>query len=190
MENEAAGIMEDRKVIMEKKVNSKTIYEGKVVTLTVDQILTDEGNEALREVVHHRGGCCIALQDPEDGKYFCVRQYRYAQGTEMLEFCAGKIEEGEDPAVTICRESEEELGYTVKDLKSYGYIVPTCGYSSEKIYLYSGIKGERVGTHFDEDEEIEEKKYSLEELKEMVCRGELYDAKTIALLWHLERSDV
>jgi len=171
---------------METKVNSKLIYDGRIVKLTLDEVEVDDKGIAKREVVHHIGGCCIALKDKDD-KYFCVRQYRYAQGCEMLEFCAGTIEEGEDPAVTVCRESEEELGYTVKNLKSYGYIVPTCGYCSERIYLFSGEADEFVGTNFDEYENLNSEKYSLKELQEMLDKGELTDAKTIALLYHLSK---
>lgn len=65
--------------------------------------------------------------------------------------------------------------------------MPTCGYSSEKIYLFYGEKGEKIGTHFDEDERIESEKYSLNELQKKVESGELCDAKTIALLYRLSR---
>lgn len=170
---------------MEKKKNSKVIYTGKVVTLVVDDVILDDNRLAKREVVLHRGGCCIALRDPQDNKYYCVRQYRYALKDDMLEFCAGKVEKDEEPIVTVQRECEEELGFSVTNLKSYGYIAASCGYTSEKIYLFSGDVLEKVGTHFDEDENIKCEKYSLKELNEKVKSGEIYDSKTIALLYHL-----
>ncbi|MBQ1288577.1 MAG: NUDIX hydrolase [Erysipelotrichaceae bacterium] len=170
---------------MEKRINGKTIYSGRVIEVVCDDVGLDDGRTALREIVYHRGGCCIALRDPEDDKYYMVRQYRYAQQTEMLEFCAGKMEKGEDPSVTILRECEEELGVTAENVRSFGYIAPTCGYSSEKIYLFTGDKGKNVGMHLDEDEQIEPEKYSLDEIEEMIFRGEIFDAKTIALVYRL-----
>lgn len=171
---------------MEKQIQEKCIYDGKVVRLCVDDVLLEEGKEAKREVIHHRGGCCLALRDPEDNRYFCVRQYRYAVGKYLLEFCAGKMEKGENPLIGIKREVEEELGYEVENLQELGYIYPTCGYSDEKIFLFVGDKGKYIGTHFDEGEDITVEKYSLTELKEKVKSGELVDAKTISLLYRLQ----
>ena len=39
--------------------------------------------------------------------------------------------------------------------------------------------------HLDEDEQIEPEKYSLDEIEEMIFRGEIFDAKTIALVYRL-----
>lgn len=171
---------------MEKQQKENSIYQGKIVHLCVDDVILEDGTLSKREVIHHRGGCCMALYDPEDNKYFCVRQYRYALQEYMLEFCAGKLEEGEDPLIGIKREVEEELGYEVNNIRYFGYIIPTCGYSDEKIHLFVGEKGRFVGTRFDEGEDIVCEKYTLAELQEKVRLGLLVDAKSIALLWHLQ----
>ena len=171
---------------MEKQISRKEIYDGKVIHVVCDDIVTDDHIEAKREVVLHNGGACIALKDESDGKYFLVKQYRYCHEKEMLEFCAGKIEKGENPDETIIREAEEELGYEVKDVVKLGYMIPTCGYSSEKIYLYFGKAARKVKQHFDEDEFINVYKYSFDELKKMVIDGTLDDGKTIALMYKIE----
>jgi len=170
---------------MEKQIKREDIYQGKVIHVVKDDVLCPNGNYSKREIVMHRGGACIALYDPDDDKFFTVRQYRYAFNEELIEFCAGKLEENEKPLDAIKREVKEELGYEANDIKAYGYIIPTCGYSNEKIYLYSGIKGKYVGQHFDNDEDMSLEKYSLSELKEMVKDNRITDAKTIALIYHL-----
>ena len=86
----------------------------------------------------------------------------------------------------ILRESVEETGYQVQDLKSLGYIIPTCGYCSEKIYLYHGVAGKEVGQHFDADERIELKLYPFDQIKEMIRNNQIDDAKTIALMYRIE----
>ena len=86
---------------MEKQISRKEIYDGKVIHVVCDDIVTDDNIEAKREVVLHNGGACIALKDESDGKYFLVKQYRYCHEKEMLEFCAGKIEKGENPDETM-----------------------------------------------------------------------------------------
>ena len=104
----------------------------------------------------------------------------------MLEFCAGKLEEGEESDEAILRETKEELGYSAKNIKKFGYIIPTCGYSSEKIYLYYGEVDKTVNQDFDEDEFINVYKYTYSEIKEMILNGTITDAKTIAIMYHIE----
>ena len=65
-------------------------------------------------------------------------------------------------------------------------MIPTCGYSSEKIYLYFGKAYQKVKQHFDEDESIEVYKYSFEEIKQMIIDGIIDDGKTIALMYKIE----
>mgnify|MGYP003296201633 CR=1 FL=1 len=127
----------------------------------------------------------INLKD-KDGKFFMVRQYRYVPGVELLEFPAGKIEINENPDNTILRECIEETGYSCKNLRKLDYMIPTCGYSSEKIYLYYGEVDEKVGQHFDVDEDLKLEKYSIEEIKEMVREGIISDGKTICLILKME----
>lgn len=170
---------------VEKQIKRNEIYNGKIIHVVCDDVMIDDGTTSKREVVYHNGGVCIALKD-SDGKFFMVKQYRYALEKEMIEFCAGKIEKGEDPDAAIIRECEEELGYKAINVKKFGYVIPTCGYCSEKIYLYYGEVGEKVGTHFDKDERIEPLKYSADEIKEMIKSGEIDDGKTIALMMHME----
>ena len=169
---------------MEKQVSRNEIYNGKIIQVVRDDVVLDDGKKTKREVVLHRGGACIALKDGDH--YYMVKQYRYAQGKDMLEFPAGKIEKGEDPFETVKREVEEETGFSAKDIVSLGYMVPTCGYSSEKIYLYHGILDKEVGQHLDEHERINLYRYTFAELKKMVSSGEIDDAKTICLMYRIE----
>lgn len=171
---------------MEKQIKREEIYNGKVIKVVVDDVSLKDGVNTKREVVLHNGGACIAIKD-SDGKYFMVKQYRYAHSEEMLEFCAGKIEKGENPDNAVIREAEEETGCIVKNVKKFGYIIPTCGYSSEKIYLYYGEVDRKVNQHLDVDERINVYKYSLEEIRKMVLDGIITDGKTIACLYYIEQ---
>lgn len=174
---------------MEKQISTQTIYDGKVVKLIKDEVELDDGTRSYREIVCHHGGACIALKR-QDGKYFMVKQYRYSQSEDMLEFCAGKLNEGEDPLEAVIRETEEELGYRTKNLKSLGYMIPTCGYSSEKIYLYYGEAAEYVGGHLDEDERLDVYAYTFDEIKAMIMQGQIIDAKTICIMYRLEMENI
>ena len=169
---------------MEKQIEREEIYDGKVIRVYKDVVELDDGTRSLREIVQHNGGVCIALK--KEDSYFVVEQFRYALGRDMLEFPAGKIEKGEDPLEAILREVEEETGYKAEGLTELGYVIPTCGYCTEKIYLYYAKAGQEVGQHFDKDERIELKRYTFKELKEMIRVGKINDSKTIALMFRIE----
>ena len=173
---------------MEKQVNREEIYNGKVIHVVKDEVALDDGSRAYREVVLHNGGACIALK--KDGLYFMVSQYRYSLGKEMLEFPAGKIEKGEDPDETILREAVEETGYSVRNIRKMGSIIPTCGYCSERIHVYYGEADERLGQHFDPDERIDLKLYSFSQINEMILNGQIDDAKTIALMYYIKMEGI
>ena len=65
-------------------------------------------------------------------------------------------------------------------------MVPTCGYSTEKIYLYYGEAGEYVGEHFDVDERLTTYEFTLEEIKEMIRNNTIHDAKTVCVVAKME----
>lgn len=105
---------------MEEKTLAKSyVYEGDVVNLREDKAQIDDGQIVDRVVVEHPGGVGIALED-EDGKFFFVKQYRYAQSEVTLEYPAGKREAGEDDLNTAKREIVEEVGYEGTEWKYLG----------------------------------------------------------------------
>ncbi|MBQ0035840.1 MAG: NUDIX hydrolase [Firmicutes bacterium] len=169
---------------MEKQISRQEIYKGKVIHVVKDEVELDDGSKTIREVVLHNGGVCIGLKHGD--KYFMVKQYRYATGKEMLEFPAGKIELNENPDEAILREAIEETGFKAKNVRKFGSIIPTCGYCSERIYLYTGEADEYMGQNLDEDERLNVFEYTLEEIKQMIIDGKIDDSKTIALMYRLE----
>ena len=166
--------------LFEKQIATEKIFDGVVVKLRKDKAVLADGSEVYREVVEHPGGVGIALED-EEGKFFFVKQWRYAQEKVLLEFPAGKKEPGEDPFITAQREIAEETGYTGKDFLYLGQMVPTGAYDSEVIDFYYAKIDQKVGQHLDEDERIHVYRYTLDEIIEMVMNKELSDGKTIAM---------
>ncbi len=165
----------------EKTLNSKVVYEGKVITVISDDVEVADGHKSFREVILHSGGVVIvARKDAET--ILLVKQYRYPLKQTVLELPAGKLELGENPDEACKRELEEETGYRAKTWKSLGYINTTPGICTEKLYLYLATDLEFVGEHPDEGEIIKCFEYKLADVMNMINDGTINDAKTICAL--------
>lgn len=165
----------------EKKISGEVIYNGKVVRLEKDKVLCPNGMESYREIVRHNGGAAILCVTP-DNKVMLIKQFRYAYNEVMYEIPAGKLELGEDPYDAALREFEEETGSKATELEYLTTIYPTCGYTSEKIYLYLATDFVKTNTHFDDDECIETIYLSMKQVLEMIKNNEIVDAKTICAI--------
>ena len=152
----------------EKTLTSEVLFEGRVITLTKDTALLENGKTATREVVHHHGGACI-LPYFEDGTICMVRQFRYAMQQELWELPAGKLEKGEDPFEAAKRELGEECGLTADNYISLGQFYPTVGYDTEVIYTWVATGLHKTQMHLDADEFLTPDRVPLDKAYEMVC---------------------
>ncbi len=163
--------------LKEQKINSTPLFQGRVLNLRRDTVSLPNGETAVREVIEHNGGACVAALTPK-GELLMVRQYRYAAGELMWEIPAGKLEKGEDPILCAARELEEEAGYTAKELIPLGYFFPTPAYCQEKIYMYYAKELIPTKQHLDDDEFLEVAAIPFDKAVEMVNNGEIIDGKT------------
>ena len=165
----------------EKKLSSELIYDGKVIKVSKDQVLCPNGNESMREIVHHRGGVGILFKLGD--KFVFERQYRYAFNEEIIEIPAGKLEEGEIPLPAAERELLEETGYRPLEMIFLGDMYPTVGYSNEVIHLYYCEKAKKEERHLDNDECIDLFMLSMEEIDELIASNKIKDSKSIAAVY-------
>ena len=164
----------------EKCLDSKLIFDGKVLHLYRDEIYLPDGREAFREFCRHIGAVCV-VPVTDDGEIICVKQYRYAVGEVMLEIPAGKLDaKDEDPREAALRELREETGATCKKLTYMGKYFSSPAILDECIHMYMAEGLEFGDTDFDEDEFIEIVKIPVDELVDMIMRGEVHDGKTQA----------
>ena len=133
----------------ETMLESKEIFNGRVIRVTVDKVQLEDGTTSTREIVHHHGGACILPVDA-DGSVTMVRQFRYAFGEEIWELPAGKLEADEDPFEAAKRELSEECGLTADHFVDLGIVYATVGYDSEKIYLWAATGLHEVRQHLAE----------------------------------------
>ena len=161
----------------ETMLESKEIFNGRVIRVTVDKVQLEDGTTSTREIVHHHGGACILPVDT-DGNVTMVRQFRYAFGEEIWELPAGKLEKGEDPFEAVKREQMEETGTTGENYISLGNLYPSPGYCGEIIRIWACRVAQKGEMHLDEDEFLEVERIPLDKAVEMVLNNEIPDSKT------------
>lgn len=166
-------------------IESKELFRGKNFKLLVD-ILSYRGKKFEREMVWHPGAVAM-LAITKEGKVVLERQYRHPVGEWIWEIPAGTIEEGESPEECAIREMEEETGYEVESIERLGgcYLAP--GYSSEFIHIFLVRLGRKGKTKREVGELMKVSEFSLEEIEEMVKKGEIKDAKTLVALFLLRK---
>jgi len=165
----------------EKTLKENLIYDGKILQLYNDEILTPGGKIAHREYINHHGGASVLPID-EDGNIYLVEQYRYAYRQLLLEIPAGKLEKGEDAKKCAIRELKEEIGAECKEIKDMGIVYPTPGYTNEPLHIYVATGLTFGDTNWDEDEYINIKKIPFKNALEMVKSGEIKDGKSVVAI--------
>jgi ADP-ribose pyrophosphatase len=167
-------------------LSSRLVYEGRIFDVTVDRVPLPHGRVAELEVVRHDGSV-VLIPVAEDGRLLLVRQYRYAADRFLWELPAGSLEHGEDPDAAAARECQEELGLIPGRLERLLTLYPTPGFCTETMIYYraTGLRPPGAGDKpalQDEDESIEVGAFTLDEIRQMVARGEIADLKTVAAL--------
>ncbi len=168
-------------------------------TVTFDQSAADGTTETLHREVYHSGvGAAVLPVNRDAGTVLLVRQLRIPallQGGEatLLEACAGMVDDGDEPADTVRKEAEQEMGYRLHDVRRVCTVYTSPGACTELLHLFSArfSPADRTGAGGGlpaEGERIALLEVPLDQALDMVERGEIRDAKTVILLQHARLS--
>ncbi len=162
-----------------EKIEQRLMHQGKVVGFYEDIVKLPSGKVVTWDLVKHKGAAAV-VPVTENDTILLVKQYRNALDQETLEIPAGGIEPGETPLECVTREIEEETGYRAGKMEHLMTIVTAIGFCDEKIPIYVASDLKPSKQHLDEDEFIDVKEFTIEEIKEMIFDGRIIDAKTIS----------
>ena len=173
---------------LEKKIDyqligKREVFHGKRLTVEqLDYFNTRENKKIYREHVLP-GDAVVILPFLTEDKIIMIEEPRTAIGRTVIGLPAGQLEKQEKIEEAAIRELEEETGYRAHKMTFMRKFYPSCGYSSECIYLYRAEKLEKTQRHLDETEDIKVKIVPLIEAKKQLETNEIVTASTtIALL--------
>jgi ADP-ribose pyrophosphatase len=168
-----------------KILKSEIVYQGPVFGVRRDEVLEPGGLQTTREVITHPGSV-VVLPVLQDKRIVLIRQYRHATRQYLWELVAGRMDEGESVKEAAARELLEETGYRGKRFSVFLDVFPTPGFLGERMYILLAEGLTEGEAEPEEDEKIEVRAYKLKELKQMIQKGKLRDAKSIAgILYYL-----
>jgi len=166
-------------------VASSRCFEGRIVSVRVDQVRLNDGRVLPQEVVEHRESMTVVAVDG-DGRIVLVRQYRHPAEAVLLETPAGSVDPGETREECVNRELAEETGLRAREVRHLGSFYLAPGWTTEYMHAYLARDLYECGAEGDPDEQIEVVRLSLQEWEALILAGEVRDAKSIAA-WHLAR---
>ena len=166
--------------LREKIINKEDIFKGKIIDVKMLDVELPNGKMAKREVVYHNGA--VGILALKKDKLIMVEQYRTAIDDILLEIPAGKLDGDEDPLECAHRELREETGYVAEHMEYIGEIVTSAGFCNEIIKLYCATDLKYVGDDRDEDEFLNLKEMTVEELKGLIREGKIIDSKTLSAM--------
>ena len=165
--------------LTERRVSSKTIFEGRIIKVTLDQAELPNGKLAAREVVEHPGGVAVLALE-EDNTTYLVKQFRYPIQQLLLELPAGKLDGPEDHLLAAKRELSEETGLEAEEWTYMGSTLASPGFCTERLHMYLARKLSHKKQHLDEDEFLNVVPIPFDALVRQVMDGSQDDAKTVA----------
>jgi GDP-mannose pyrophosphatase NudK len=191
--------MIDKVKILNTEILSDNWYTLKKITYEYskpDGTLQTQSREA-----YDRGnGAVILLYNTEQKTIILTRQFRLpsfinGNATGMLiEACAGLLDK-DNPEDCIKRETEEETGYKITDVRKIFEAYMSPGSVTEILYFFIAEYSDSMKVHEGggiehEHENIEVLEINIQHAMDMIDTGEIKDAKTIMLLQYVKLHNI
>jgi len=185
--------------ILETEILSANWYTLKKITYKFTK-QNGTHHTHIREVYDRGNGATILLYNQENKTVILTRQFRlpsFINGNPsgmLIEACAGLLDK-DNPEDCIKRETEEETGYLVKDVKKIFEAYMSPGSVTEILYFFIAAYTKSMKVHAgggieQEQEDIEVLEIPFDQAMQMINSGEIKDGKTIMLLQYAKLNNL
>lgn len=181
--------------IVDSQILSDNWYILKKITYTYKK---EDGSvkKQVREAYDRGNGATILLYNTDNKTVILTKQFRlpsYINGNKtgmLIESCAGLLDE-DNPEDCIKKETEEETGFKVKDVRRIFEVYMSPGAVTELLYFFVAeySHSQRIsdgGGAENEEENIEVLELNIDDAMKMIDNGEIKDGKTIILLQYVK----
>jgi len=191
--------MIDKVKILNTEVLSDNWYVLRKITY---EYLKKNGTKQIqtREAYDRGNGATILLYSKAQKTVILTKQFRlptFVNGNEsgmLIEACAGLLD-NDNPEDCIKRETEEETGYRIFDIKKIFEAYMSPGSVTEILYFFIAEYSKEMkiadgGGIAHEEENIEVLEINIDKSMQMIDTGEIKDGKTIMLLQYIKLHNI
>lgn len=191
--------MNENVKILKTEILSNNWYTLRKVTY--EYIKKDGSTQVQTREAYDRGnGAAILLYNKEQQTVILTKQFRmptFINGNRdgmLIEACAGLLDK-DNAEDCIRRETEEETGYKIKDVKKVFEAYMSPGSVTEMLYFFiaeysNAMKITEGGGLEHEQENIEVLEIKFQQAFNMINTGEIKDGKTIMLLQYIKLNNI
>ena len=187
-------MLTDKVKVLTTEILSSNWYTLKKVTY---EFTRNNGEKVVqtREAYDRGNGATILLYNKDQKTVILTRQFRlptFINGNKtgmLIEACAGLLDD-DNPEDCVRRETEEETGFKISDVRKIFEAYMSPGSVTEVLYFFVAeyskeMKVNEGGGIAHEQEDIEVIETGIDEALSMIDSGEIKDAKTIMLLQYV-----
>lgn len=164
-----------------KIISSKMALDEKWFRVRKDKVRLPSGKIIDDYYLWISPDVCKIVAITKEGKYILEKKYDHGIGEISMNFPAGIIEKGESPLKAAKRELEEETAYISQDIKLIGKLSADITKRTGDFYIFLAQDSRPTGKKsLDVTEEIDILFKSKREVLELIKKGKIQDANTIA----------
>lgn len=151
----------------------------------IDEFQLENGERGVYHYVHTFGSSMV-IPVSSNGIILMVKQYRYLNERESIEFPCGGMKEGISYKENALKELREETGFSAGTITEIGEFAPFTGAADEisKVFLAKDLFHSPLPK--DATEEFELLEISPKEIEELINKNIIWDGLTLAA-WSLAR---
>lgn len=156
------------------------MYTNSWIRVEEHDVLNPAGNPGIYGVVRFRNLAIGIIPIDDEGNTWLVGQHRYPLDTYTWEIPEGGGDPASTPLESAQRELREETGLTAEHYELLLTLQTSNRCTDEIAYIFTATGLQQLAPIPEETEQITVKKLPLEEAFEMVARGEIRDAMSVA----------
>ena len=163
-------------------LRSKKVYSNEYIQLFEDLLNINGTNKVY--IRGKRKNYSTVVPFLSEREVLVIRSYRHLVDSIQFEIPSGYIEEGESPIDAAQREFNEETGYVTNNMVFVGEYTLDYSMFEQKVFIYAAydlVKKNKQNLGLMESIKIES--LTIEELKNMLFKGQILNAASIVALY-------